>query len=205
MEELNRLAPHIPGLAEATRIAPERKESNMPSPATESPPMSAVATPSIAVEDASRPQSPETLIPATDTLSTRPTRGGVAYPFRLKVEGGDREVNASTATLASLSVNDVEDARGSSSTEPPTNIEVEPEVEATTPDAGASRPAPERFVTAPSGGLYMVESAGAQNSEKKEKEEDADNASDVAAERPGMERFSTAHSGAPLAKPDTQA
>ena len=68
------------------------------------------ATPSITLpettssQEDSRPQSPPTLIPATDTLSTRPTRGGVAYPFSLKVDGQERDVNASTVTLQSMSL-----------------------------------------------------------------------------------------------------
>ncbi|KAF2269654.1 alpha/beta-hydrolase [Lojkania enalia] len=96
-EDLSSLAPPNPNLAEATVIAPERSASPLPSPHSD-------IIPSIAVEDLSRPQSPKTLIPTTDGLSTRPTCGGIAYPFTLRVGGEGREINASTVTLQSVSV-----------------------------------------------------------------------------------------------------
>jgi hypothetical protein len=47
----------------------------------------------------------DTLIPATDSSTTRPTAGGIAYPFSLKVNGPDGQgVNASTLTLASVNI-----------------------------------------------------------------------------------------------------
>ncbi|KAF2123514.1 alpha/beta-hydrolase [Dothidotthia symphoricarpi CBS 119687] len=62
-----------------------------------------ISAPGIVVSE--DPLSPATLIPATDTLSTRPTKGGIAYPFSLKVGGAEgKHVNASTATLQSLSI-----------------------------------------------------------------------------------------------------
>ncbi|KAF1953702.1 alpha/beta-hydrolase [Byssothecium circinans] len=106
VEELLHIAPPTPGLAEATVIAPERKASALPSPMSEFSSMGA-PTPTIVFSadgEEQRPQSPETLIPGTDTLSTRPTRGGVAYPFRLKVEGDEKNANASTLTLQSVDI-----------------------------------------------------------------------------------------------------
>ena len=108
MEDLSQLAPPIPGLAEATVIAPERKASPLPSPTSELSSLGALTpapvTPNIVVEDLSRPQSPlDTVIPPTDTSTTRPFRGGIAYPFSLKVDESGREVNASTMTLESVS------------------------------------------------------------------------------------------------------
>ncbi|KAF1999239.1 alpha/beta-hydrolase [Amniculicola lignicola CBS 123094] len=137
MEELEHLAPPHPGFADATRIAPERLSSPLPSPGLE--PERNV--PGIEVEgiEGSRPQSPQTLIPESDTGSTRPTRGGVAYPFRLKVDG--REVNASTATLHSLHsvmVEEEEEEKGK-----------EKVVDGQVDIVGArERPGVERFVTA---------------------------------------------------------
>jgi hypothetical protein len=211
-EDINRLAPPIPGFAEATRIAPEREASYLQSPRSESGPISAVPTPSIAVEDTSRPQSPETLIPATDTFSTRPTRGGVAYPFRLSVEGGSRDVNASTVTLASVSVGDEDTgAEASAANEPgpvketgsatddrasrtslvgedvhagahSTNEPAADNQSAPTTDEKTSRPAPERFVTASSGDLSKATLP------------ESDTPNHEVAQRPGIERFETAHS-----------
>jgi hypothetical protein len=102
MDELSRIAPPVPGLADATTLAPERSASPVPSitsgfsgPA--SPP------PDIIVSD--NPMAANTLIPATDSSTTRPTAGGIAYPFSLKVNGPDgKNVNASTLTLASVNI-----------------------------------------------------------------------------------------------------
>jgi hypothetical protein len=65
MEDLSKIVSAPPGLAEATVLAPERSASPLPSPRSElnNPP------PGIVVSD--NPMSPDTLIPATDTLSTR--------------------------------------------------------------------------------------------------------------------------------------
>ncbi|KIV99306.1 uncharacterized protein PV09_08967 [Verruconis gallopava] len=46
-----------------------------------------------------------TVIPPTDTLSTRPTAGGIAYPFKLKVQEDDvKSTNASMMTLDSTNM-----------------------------------------------------------------------------------------------------
>ena len=177
MDDLARLAPPNPGLAEATVIAPERKASPLPSPTSEfsSP---GFRTPNIIVSqggEAERPQSPETLIPATDTLSTRPTRGGVAYPFRLKVDGKeDGDVNASTLTLQSVSVaspsteefDKGDKELGGLDREGSEQIEKEEKED---------RPSVERFITTRVGELRG----------------DAEKGGNTAA-RPGVERFETA-------------
>ncbi|KAF2202928.1 alpha/beta-hydrolase [Delitschia confertaspora ATCC 74209] len=95
-EELDHalLTPNAPSDQEGMR-----KASPLPSPMSE-----IVVTPAVEGDDVQRPTSPPTVVPFSDTLSTRPTRGGVAYPFRLNVEGGGRDVNASMVTLQSLSV-----------------------------------------------------------------------------------------------------
>lgn len=169
MDDLTRLAPPTPSLAEATVLAPECQASALPSSVSELSNPDA-HTPNIVVSagaDDERPNSPETLIPATETLSTRPTRGGVAYPFRLKVEGKEEgDANASTVTLHSLALatpregefekSDVEDGDAGG------NEQEEKE-----------RPTMERFVTAAVG-----EVLGAKQ--------------DGPVERPGVERFETA-------------
>jgi len=177
---LNSLAPPVPGLAEATRIAPERKPSNLdhgnePSNLGVSTP--GVTAPGIVVEDSSRPQSPETLIPATDTLSTRPTRGGIAYPFRLKVDGENRDVNASTLTLQSVNVEtpraeEFDEGATAGTTDNP----VERAAEKDNDESKEERPGVERFFTASAG-----EISASKDGDAEEKEE-----------RPGMERFETA-------------
>ena len=46
------------------------------------------------------PSTPNpTVIPPSDTLSTRPTRDGIAYPFKLQTGDEGKDVNASTVTL----------------------------------------------------------------------------------------------------------
>lgn len=164
MENLAQLAPPSPDLADATILAPERDDS-------------AKATPMLVLPsdgDSSRPQSPPTLIPATDTLSTRPTRGGVAYPFRLKVEGEERDINASTLTLQSMNL------------QSPSLVDENKEPKFEIPDTEAAgeeknhvngeRPGVERFITAEIGAL--VNKIGDDGEEK--------------VERPGVERFETA-------------
>jgi hypothetical protein len=138
----------------------------------------ALPPPGIIVSD--NPQSPNTLIPATDTLTTRPTKGGVAYPFSLKVDGPEgKDVNASTLTLASVNIttppavdgDHVEKQLGSviAATES-VNEQVLKE----------ERPGVERYFTAaPGAGLF---SSDVQ--EGKERKEGV--------ERPGMARFETA-------------
>ncbi|KAF2745289.1 alpha/beta-hydrolase [Sporormia fimetaria CBS 119925] len=170
-EDLNHLAPPVPGFAEATKIAPEREASPLASPGiAEDTPLAAGA------DDASRPQSPQTLIPDTNTLTTRPTRGGIAYPFRLKVEEGGRQINASTTTLTSMDMRD-RDGHGGADVDAPVPVG-EGERRGDDGDEKVERPGVERFVTADGGELL---------SSKEEKVGD-----DKAAERPPMERFETA-------------
>ncbi|KAJ4376389.1 hypothetical protein N0V83_001672 [Neocucurbitaria cava] len=102
VEDFPQIAPPAPGLAEATVLAPERRASPLPSPTSE---LSSPGFPPPGIIVSDNPQSPHTLIPATDTLTTRPTKGGVAYPFSLKVDGPDgKDFNASTATLESVNI-----------------------------------------------------------------------------------------------------
>jgi acetyl esterase/lipase len=180
LTRLNSLAPPIPGFAEATRIAPERSASalNIASDPSTKPP-------GIVVEDTARPPSPATEIPGTDTLSVRPTRGGVAYPFRLRVEGGERDVNASTLTLQSVCVEELSD-RGAEDGDVGVlegGVEQEQEQEEKE-ERGAEvveeneRPGVERFFTARPGELVAAKDSAAVTEEK--------------AERPGVERFETA-------------
>lgn len=45
------------------------------------------------------------MIPGTDGTSTRPTKGGIAYPFSLKVDGqSGHSANASMVTLQSMNL-----------------------------------------------------------------------------------------------------
>jgi hypothetical protein len=167
-------------MAEATTIAPERLASAFPTPANEH--ISGAPTPNIIVWDdgqTQRPQSPETLIPATDTLSTRPTRGGVAYPFRLKVEGKDTDVNASTLTLQSIAIATpgVEGFQEEGGILGSRSDMVESDEEATWPTV-------ERSVTADAGDLIT------RTGEKGAEDGQDQRASDGV--RPGVERFETA-------------
>lgn len=114
-----------------------------------------------------RPQSPPTLIPETEATSTRPTKGNVAYPFSLKVDGGNRDVNASTATLESMQV-------GTPAVEEEKRLEAQKDTVAGS--EAVERPGVERFVTANVGGL--LSGKGKQGGESEE--------------RPGVERFETA-------------
>lgn len=98
--EFSRIAPPSSGLAEATVIAPERSHSGLP-PQMNGPIETAGAkTPGIIVSD--EPTSPPTVVPQTDGTSTRPSKGGIAYPFSLKVDGQGHRANASTVTLQSV-------------------------------------------------------------------------------------------------------
>jgi hypothetical protein len=136
------------------------------------------------VEDTSRPQYPATEIPITDTLSVRPTRGGVAYPFRLKVEGDDRDVNASTLTLQSVNVESPwaggpEDGSAGffpGGVEQELEKEEEKDIEAV--KQNEERPGVERFFTAGPGELMSTKESTTEMEDK--------------AERPGIERFETA-------------
>lgn len=177
MKVLSHLAPPVPGFAEATQCAPERKASPLPSPQAETNSLNLTpTTPGLLLDDTSRPQSPPTLIPDTDGLSTRPTRGGIAYPFTLKVDGEGRDVNASTVTLQSVHV-------GTPLQEIRPAGDVNEKSEAVSPPQDNNfdekeRPVVERFVTAQIGDLGL---GSVENEKEKEKEE-----------RPGVERFETA-------------
>lgn len=98
---LSNIAPQVPGLADATTLAPERSASAV-SLSLDSQNHDSLQTTIIPSDN---PELPSTIIPATDTLTTRPTAGGIAYPFSLKVDGPDgKDVNASTLTLASVTI-----------------------------------------------------------------------------------------------------
>lgn len=164
--------PPVPATTTTTR-----KASPLPSPTGElnSPILS---TPGIIVSD--NPQSPDTLIPATDTLSTRPTKGGIAYPFSLKVDGpAGKDVNASTTTLQSMNITtppavDAPQHEKDLSTAVSTNGTVNEQVL-------NERPGVERYFTAgPGAGLF---SSGVQDDTAPGLEK---------VERPPVERFETA-------------
>lgn len=116
IEDLEHLAPPTPGYAEVTPATSTLEKEER----------------TVLASSASRPSSPPTIIPQSDTLSTRPTRDGIAYPFKLVVEGEGRDVNASTVTLTSLQADGVAEEEGPRPGEKE-NVE---------------RPAIERFVTA---------------------------------------------------------
>lgn len=99
-KEASHIAPLVPGMAEATVIAPERKASPLPSLLNDADSAGRTA-PGIVVS--ANPDSPPTVIPATDGSTARPTKGGIAYPFSLKVGGSDGR-NASTLTLESMNI-----------------------------------------------------------------------------------------------------
>ena len=202
-EDLTKISSLAPppdaGLAEATIIAPERRASPLPSPRSE---FSNPVTPGITIHDTegkeignSRPQSPQTptLIPSTDGSSTRPTRGGIAYPFSLRVRGEGRDVNASMVTLQSVNEN-VPSSPISASAAPAAvaggeagegkdkvvNGEGEKE-----PEVGEQeRPGIERFETAAD--TYLTYNSNGKNDAKE------NGAGIETAERPGVERFETA-------------
>jgi hypothetical protein len=163
-DDLSTIPPPIPN---HTDITSDRQASPLPSPTSELP-----NSPTIGIVVSDNPQSPATLIPATDGSSTRPTKGGIAYPFSLKVdEPGAKGSNASMITLDSVGI-----------TTPPA-IDVPHEdmefafiasnVEPTKESESTERPEMERFYTSGTGaGLFS---------------------DGVPAERPGVERFETAH------------
>lgn len=101
IEDLSKTVPPLPTLAQASAPASKRQASPLPSPTIE---LSSPHFPEPDVIVSDNPLSPVTLIPATDTLSTRPTKGGIAYPFSLKVGGEGKDVNASTLTLQSINI-----------------------------------------------------------------------------------------------------
>jgi hypothetical protein len=101
MDEFSKIELPKPGLADATRLAPERAASGLPPIIAEQDHLE--SPPNVIASD--NPALPSTIIPDTDTLTTRPTAGGIAYPFRLKVDGAEgKDVNASTVTLASVNI-----------------------------------------------------------------------------------------------------
>ncbi|KAJ9661578.1 hypothetical protein H2201_006434 [Coniosporium apollinis] len=88
-----------------------------------------------------------TVVPATETRSTRPTWAGVAYPFKLRVEGvdegsGGKELNASTVTLDSVSLGE---GGGEGAGEESSRTS---EKAGAGDDSRPERPRVERFVTA---------------------------------------------------------
>ncbi|OCL03697.1 alpha/beta-hydrolase [Glonium stellatum] len=115
IEHLEHLAPPTPGYAEATPAATPLEIEKQTTLASSK----------------SRPRSPPTIVPQSDTHSVRPTRDGIAYPFKLAVEGEGRDVNASTVTL-----NDLQDDR------------ITEEDISSEDTEKADRPGIERFVTA---------------------------------------------------------
>lgn len=94
----------------------------------------------------------DTVVPDSNTLSTRPTREGVAYPFKLKLYKDGEGANASMVTLQSTmpsgtpgerSVRISEDLVRAIDKEGGSEAE-----EKQSTDGKAERPQPERFVTA---------------------------------------------------------
>jgi hypothetical protein len=180
LTKIESIVPH-PGLADATTLAPERSASPLPSPTSElgSPGL----PPNIIVSD--NPGNDSTIIPATNTLTTRPTAGGIAYPFSLKVDGPDgKDVNASTLTLASVNITTppaVDDAQNEEKQLGSMGAVTETVNEQILKE---ERPHVERYFTAGQGaGLF---SSGIPEAKVGEGE---------TAERPGVERFETAQDG----------
>lgn len=163
-------------LAGATQIVPVRKASPLPSPTSEisSPTGPVFSPPGIVVSD--HPDAPATLIPATDGSSTRPTKGGIAYPFSLQAGGA----NASMLTLDSVGITTPPAVDVQQSEKEPGNIDpvIEPVKE-----AGAGQPATEHFYTAGPGTGAGLFSSGV-------KPDEVEGAQKV--ERPPAERFETA-------------
>jgi len=170
-----------PGLADATTLAPERSASPLPSPTSTSelsqPGIGMGMGPNIIVSD--NPDNSSTIIPETDTLTTRPTAGGIAYPFSLKVDGPDgRDVNASTLTLASLNVATPPAVDGGDEGGKQLGSMVPGGESVNEQVLKEERPGVERFFTAGAGaGLF------------------SDGVVDEKVERPGVERFETANDG----------
>lgn len=112
LEKISSIAPPMPH-AEATPLAPElqRHASSPPSPT-----INGLSSPGIVIS--ADPASPATLIPSTDGSSTRPTKGGIAYPFSLKVRNGvglgmNEDANASMVTLDSVGMRTPDAVEGS--------------------------------------------------------------------------------------------
>jgi hypothetical protein len=182
-DDLTKIDLPLPGLADATTLAPERYASVLPSPSSglSSP---GGLPPNIILSD--NPENSSTIIPATDTLTTRPTAGGIAYPFSLKVEGPEgKDVNASTLTLASVNI-----------TTPPAVDHVEGEKQmGSIVSIGESvneqvlkeeRPGVERYFTAAQGAGLFSDGVSEERVAEVEKEK---------VNRPHVERFETAQDG----------
>ncbi|RMZ68676.1 acetyl-hydrolase [Pyrenophora seminiperda CCB06] len=182
-QDFSKLAPPAPGLADATILAPERSASAVSSLDSQN---QDELQPTIITSD--NPALPNTLIPATDTLTTRPTAGGIAYPFSLKVDGPDgKDVNASTVTLASVNI-----------ATPPATAEPQIEMLPESTEHGSvneqvlkeERPGVERYFTAaPAPAPAPAPVPGPMTDEiEKEKKGEAEKVE----ERPPVERFETA-------------
>lgn len=173
-DDLSKNAPANPVPAEATTVEHERKASPLPSPTGELFNNNGLDVPAPGIIVSDDPNSPATLIPASETTTTRPTKGGIAYPFSLKVNGPEgKDVNASTTTLHSVapeeSLQEKESSAGATATES-VNEQVLKE-----------RPGVERYFTAAPGEplTSRVEDHKGGDVEK--------------TERPPVERFETAH------------
>ncbi|KAH7381354.1 hypothetical protein DE146DRAFT_670368 [Phaeosphaeria sp. MPI-PUGE-AT-0046c] len=183
-KQLSDIAPPVPGLANATCIAPERIASPLPSPTGDINFPTSPLTPGIVISD--HPESPATLIPATDGSSTRPTKGGIAYPFSLKVEGASGvSANASMLTLDSIGITtppavEPQEAEKEMSAIAPV-IDAPEEKEHEKEEKVPERPAAERFYTAGMGAGLFSDGVQSQQVENLDR-----------AERPPVERFETA-------------
>lgn len=201
MEELTKLESLAPtnGSAEATRIAPERESSSLNVLAAKTADCSdenthpinpGLSTPGIVVSD--HPDAPATLIPATDGSSTRPTKGGIAYPFSLKVDGKEgHSRNASMLTLDSMNVG----------TPPVTDHEPGEQEKGLGVSAGAAAPNAVRpggvtqestlaMISKEDGEVLYTNGPGAGLFSSGVKPEEVEGAEKV--ERPPVERFKTA-------------
>ncbi|KAI4680860.1 hypothetical protein J4E81_010044 [Alternaria sp. BMP 2799] len=178
LDDLSKIALPTPGLADATTLAPERSASPLPSPVSELSSPGIGIPPNIIVSD--NPDNSSTIIPETDTLTTRPTAGGIAYPFSLKVDGPDgRDVNASTLTLASVNITTPPAVDGDEGGKQLGSMVTGGQSESVNEQVlKEERPGVERFFTAGAGaGLF------------------SDGVVEEKAERPGVERFETANDG----------
>ncbi|KAG9187090.1 hypothetical protein G6011_04961 [Alternaria panax] len=183
MDDLSKIEPIVPhpGLADATTLAPERFTFPLSPPASEL--RSPGLFPNIIVSD--NPGNDSTVIPATDTLTTRPTAGGIAYPFSLKVGGPDgKDVNASTLTLASVNITTPPAIDNAQSEEKQLGSMGSGSESVNEQVLKEERPGVERYFTAGQGaGLF---SSGVPEERMGDGETE---------ERPGVERFETAQDG----------
>lgn len=136
-------------------------------------------TPGIIIS--AEPTSPPTIVPDTDGTSTRPSKGGIAYPFSLKVDGqGGHRANASMVTLQSVNIMTppaVEESKQLGEEEP---------VVTSSSETHVAQPASGQFSTdAPGAGLFSGQWIPATPA--------AVEVETPALERPGVERFETAY------------